>query len=74
MQNAFPAIIVLTMLPISISGIGVREVSFAYFFSHVGVSNEQAVSISLAVFLLILIGNLGGGLLILKENLIVRRG
>ena len=46
-----PVIFVISMLPISVAGIGVREGSFVYFFSQVGASKPEAFSLSLAVFL-----------------------
>lgn len=58
----------LTMLPISINGIGVREVSYIFFFQQLGVSNEIAVSVSLLFFLLVTISSLAGGLFWLSEK------
>lgn len=41
-----PAITVATMLPVTIAGFGVREGSFVYLFSQVGVSGADALAIS----------------------------
>jgi uncharacterized membrane protein YbhN (UPF0104 family) len=47
-----PLIILTTMLPISISGIGVRESAFIYFFSFAGMDREIAFSISILYFII----------------------
>lgn len=45
-----PIIQVIVMIPISIAGIGVRESTFVYFFSQIGVTQAEALSLSLLVF------------------------
>ncbi len=45
-----PLIYVLQMLPISISGIGVRENSFVFFLGLVGVEKDSALLLSLLYF------------------------
>lgn len=57
-----PIINVLTMVPISINGLGVREAGFIYFFTSVSVSATDAVSISLLVSILSTMVSLLGGL------------
>lgn len=55
-----PMICVLSSLP-SIGGLGVREVGAVYLFSRIGIDEGVSVSISLMVFLLmVLIGLIGG--------------
>ena len=55
-----PIIMVITLIPISIAGIGVREGSFVYFFSLIGLTATKSLSLSLMIFfqwlLLALIG------------------
>jgi uncharacterized protein (TIRG00374 family) len=58
-----PVIWVLMMLPISISGIGVREGAFVLFFTQVGVSEERAVLLSLLFFAVTVIIGLVGGVI-----------
>lgn len=48
-----PLIVLFTMLPISISGLGVREGAFVLFFGLIGVKPEVATAISLAWFITI---------------------
>jgi hypothetical protein len=51
------------MLPISISGLGVRESAFVYFFSLVGVNNESGLLLSILFFSHSVIYGLAGGIL-----------
>jgi uncharacterized protein (TIRG00374 family) len=57
-----PMIFTVTMLPISLSGFGVREAAYWYFFSQVGVSQADAVAASLAFFVIVGISSLPGAL------------
>ncbi|MEW6675871.1 MAG: lysylphosphatidylglycerol synthase transmembrane domain-containing protein [Nitrospirota bacterium] len=55
-----PLIIVFTTLPISISGLGVREGAFVLLFGFIGIKPEVATAISLSWFLSIATGSLLG--------------
>jgi hypothetical protein len=55
----FPAVAIAQVLPIGISGLGIREGAFALFLAPLGVSTEQAVALGLLLYLL----NLGVSLL-----------
>lgn len=55
-----PMIFTVTMLPISLSGLGVREAAYWYFFSQVGVSQLDAVTASLLFFVIVGIASLPG--------------
>jgi hypothetical protein len=55
-----PLIILISMIPISISGLGVREGAFVLFFGFIGVSPEAAAAISLSWFISISLGSLIG--------------
>ena len=58
---AAPIIWLLTMLPISINGLGVREAGFVLFFSAVGVTTASALLLSFLTFAqVVLVGLLGG--------------
>jgi|GEM_PF-5524553 len=48
-------IMVLTMLPITLGGIGIREAGFVYFFSAYDISSEEALSYSLSTYFIQLI-------------------
>jgi len=58
-----PVIFLLSMLPVSINGIGVRENLFAYFFAKVSVSPEKSLAIAWMAFVMILFYALIGGLI-----------
>ncbi|MBI2062882.1 MAG: flippase-like domain-containing protein [Candidatus Yanofskybacteria bacterium] len=58
---------VATFLPVSYAGLGVREGTFVYFFSLLGVSRELALSISLMLFGFQVLAALIGGGFELKE-------
>lgn len=55
-----PMIFTVTMLPISLSGLGVREAAYWYFFSQVGVGQADAVIASLTFFVIVGICSLPG--------------
>jgi hypothetical protein len=55
-----PIIITITMIPISISGLGVREGSFVILLGLIGVKPEIATSLSLAWFFSVFVGSLPG--------------
>jgi uncharacterized membrane protein YbhN (UPF0104 family) len=55
-----PLIILFSMLPLSISGLGVREGAFVVFFGLVGVKPETATALSLSWFISIAAGSLIG--------------
>jgi uncharacterized membrane protein YbhN (UPF0104 family) len=48
------------MLPISISGLGVREGAFVVFFGLIGVKPEAATAVSLSWFISSSVGSLLG--------------
>jgi glycosyltransferase 2 family protein len=56
----FPLVILATMLPVTLSGIGVREWFYIEALSLAGIPREQGLMISLATSALLLICNLGG--------------
>jgi uncharacterized protein (TIRG00374 family) len=47
---AMPIVVVVTLLPISIAGFGVREAAFIYFFTRAGVPAYACLSLSLLYF------------------------
>lgn len=64
-----PLIWLITMAPISLNGLGVREGAFAFFFGQIGVASAEAVSLSLLVYLCRLLAGLFGGLLFLWSSM-----
>jgi uncharacterized protein (TIRG00374 family) len=56
-----PAALLVAMVPVSVGGWGVRELTFVYFLGTAGVSAEAALSLSVAFGLLrIFVGAIGG--------------
>ena len=65
-----PIILIITVLPISLNGIGIWEGAFVYFFSIIGVDSSAALSIALVLRAKNLILSLTGGLsLLFSKNL-----
>ena len=58
-----PIIIILTMLPLSLAGIGIREGAFVYFFSQVGMTVSEAFALSVLIYVLTMISILPGGII-----------
>jgi uncharacterized membrane protein YbhN (UPF0104 family) len=55
-----PLIILFTSIPVSISGLGIREGAFVLFFGLIGIKPDIATAISLSWFISITIGSLWG--------------
>src|SRR5204863_9474808 len=55
-----PVSLVIQMLPVSISGFGVREATFSFYFSRIGQPIESALLISLVGQTLIMLFSLTG--------------
>ncbi len=64
-----PIITVISMVPISLSGLGIREYGFMYIFTNFGISKEKAVGLSLMWFLTMLVtGFIGMFFYIIKKS------
>ncbi len=57
-----PVLVAVLTLPLSINGIGAREVVFVRFLGAVGVAREQALAVSVLAFALTLVFSVLGGL------------
>lgn len=55
-----PMIFTVAMLPVSLSGLGVREAAYVWFFGQAGVGRADAVVASLAFFLIVAVSSLPG--------------
>ncbi|QWR76137.1 lysylphosphatidylglycerol synthase transmembrane domain-containing protein [Candidatus Magnetomonas plexicatena] len=55
-----PIIITITAVPISISGIGLREGAFVFLFQVIGVHHDGAIAVSFAYFISVIISSLPG--------------
>lgn len=57
-----PLIAVATLLPVSLNGLGVREVAFVFFLGQVGVPKDQALSLALLWLVVLTTASAIGGL------------
>ncbi len=64
----FPPVVLITTLPISIGGLGVREAAMATIFGFVGVPHNSAVVLSLVFFATSVATALPGGLVFLLSG------
>jgi hypothetical protein len=64
-----PVISVVTMIPVSLNGIGIREASYIYFFTKVGTSGAEAFSMSLLTCALLVFTSLIGGAIYASRGL-----
>jgi uncharacterized protein (TIRG00374 family) len=60
-----PIINVISMIPVSLNGLGVRENSYVLLFSRVGLGGELSLAMSLLSFFIIFVYSLIGGVLFL---------
>jgi glycosyltransferase 2 family protein len=58
-----PIILLVMLLPITVNGLGVSQWAFLWTFTRVGVSNADALALSILFVALGVVGNLPGGLL-----------
>ena len=56
-----PLAITISMIPVSVAGIGLREGAFVFLFSRVGLDTTEALGLSLTWFLIIVLVGLYGG-------------
>jgi uncharacterized membrane protein YbhN (UPF0104 family) len=56
----FPAVLIAQVLPISMSGLGVREGAFVLFLGPLGVAQQEAIALGLLLYLLNLLVSLLG--------------
>lgn len=56
-----PLATVVSMLPVSLAGLGIREGAFVYLFTSVGATKEQALTLSLMWFTILVVVSIAGG-------------
>ncbi|OEH84975.1 hypothetical protein BHU72_07225 [Desulfuribacillus stibiiarsenatis] len=68
-QLAFVAIIsAITMIPVSVNGLGVREGSYSYFFAIIGIAEATSITVSLLFYVIVLLATSVGGLFWIIEK------
>ena len=63
-----PLSLVIQMLPVSISGFGVREATFSFYFTRIGQSREAALLVSLVGQTLIMLFSLSGAAVFISRQ------
>ena len=58
-----PITVIISLVPISINGVGVRETGYVFLLAKIGHSSSEAVSLSLLIYGLSLLASLAGGML-----------
>ena len=58
-----PVVLLVMLLPITVSGLGTSQVAFQYLFGQAGVAAPQAVALSILFVALGVVGNLPGSVL-----------
>lgn len=72
MLAVVPLVTLLTLLPVSLNGLGLREGGFVFFLGQLGIPQAQALALSLLVFGLTLLFSLAGGVCLLFERMPVK--
>jgi uncharacterized membrane protein YbhN (UPF0104 family) len=55
-----PLVNILTAIPVSLNGLGVREGGYVFFLSHIGIARESAIAFALTWFAVVLVCGLVG--------------
>lgn len=63
-----PLVVAVSMLPISLSGLGVREGAYVYFLSLIDIPEASALTFAFGWFLIVLISGLIGGIVLLVNQ------
>jgi uncharacterized protein (TIRG00374 family) len=63
-----PFTVIISLVPISINGVGVRESGYVFLLAKIGYSSSQAVSLSLLIYGLSLLASLVGGIAYVSQR------
>jgi hypothetical protein len=63
-----PFTVIISLIPISINGIGVRESGYVFLLAKIGYSSSEAVSLSLLIYGLSLLASLVGGVVYIFQG------
>ena len=63
-----PVISLISMLPITLNGIGVRDLSYIGLLGAVGVAKEPAFAVGLIAFSMVMLLSLSGGIIYIREK------
>src|SRR3982751_2363375 len=65
-----PVSFIVQMVPLSVNGFGVREATFGYYFTRLGLPLESALLVSFVGAALIMLFSLSGGLAYLRRSVV----
>ena len=65
-----PISFIVQMVPVSLNGFGVREATFGFYFTRLGLPLESALLVSFVGAALILVFSLSGGLVYLRRSVV----
>jgi uncharacterized membrane protein YbhN (UPF0104 family) len=63
-----PVTVIISLVPISINGVGVRETGYVFLLSKIGHSGSEALTLSLLIYGLSVMASLAGGVLYLMRG------
>lgn len=63
-----PIISAVSMIPVSINGLGIREGAYILLFGPLGLSTSQAITLSMVFFFIVTVISLFGGLIFILER------
>jgi uncharacterized protein (TIRG00374 family) len=73
MAIVVPISLIVQMLPISVNGLGVREATFSFYFTMLGLPLESALIVSFGGTALIMLFSLAGAALFISRGTVQRR-
>jgi uncharacterized protein (TIRG00374 family) len=65
-----PVSFIVQMVPVSLNGFGVREATFGFYFTHLGLPLESALLVSFVGAALIMVFSLSGGVAYLRRSVV----
>jgi uncharacterized protein (TIRG00374 family) len=63
-----PVTVIISLVPVSINGVGVRETGYVFLLSKIGHSSSEAITLSLLIYGLSVVASLMGGILYLMRG------
>jgi len=69
----YPVISLMTALPVSVAGLGVREGGYLYFLTRIDIDDSIAVTMGLSWFAVTVLAGLVGGILFLASGAVLPR-
>jgi uncharacterized membrane protein YbhN (UPF0104 family) len=61
-----PAVTLVSLIPLSLGGLGIREASMAILFGAAGISTADVIAVSLTIHIINTLLSLWGGVLLLR--------